>query len=206
MRPLAALLSIGEKSEPGPSPGFTRAHLLLAFLTIGNSRTIGRQALAQDIGLGEGSIRTVLKKLREEGYVDADTTGCHLTVLGARLYRETLSALSPMISIKDSRLTVGSHHVGMLVRSGARKVATGIDQRDAAILVGAAGATTYVIKEGKFAVPGGSHDCERDFPSGTWSLLRAGLSPKNGDAVVLCGASNDSTARLGALSAALTLL
>jgi hypothetical protein len=88
----------------------------------------------------------------------------------------------------------------------ARNLKAGLEQRDAAVKVGAAGASTYIMKSGKFAIPGGSSDCEKDFPSKVWSVLRQQLSPKSGDAVILCGARDETTAKLGALSAALTLV
>jgi len=85
-------------------------------------------------------------------------------------------------------------------------VRSGIEQRDSAIRVGAQGATTYAIVRGKFAIPGGSPDCEEDFPGAVWSDLRTELSPREGDALILCGAATGTLAKLGALSAALTLL
>ena len=83
---------------------------------------------------------------------------------------------------------------------------TGLEQRDSVIRLNALGATTFVIKDGRFTVPGGSSDAEKEFPSKVWSVLRERLDPKNGDAVVVCGAKDETTAKLGALSAALTLL
>ncbi|HKT22119.1 MAG TPA: DUF4443 domain-containing protein, partial [Nitrososphaerales archaeon] len=94
----------------------------------------------------------------------------------------------------------------ILVRSAGGAVSSGIQQRDASIRTGADGATTYAYRGDKFTVPGGSSDCEKDFPSGTWSSLRGELKPRNGDAVIVCGAKDETSARLGALSAALTLL
>jgi hypothetical protein len=202
---LAALLKLVEKREQGPSPGFGREHTLLAFLTIGAS-TIGRQALARSLGLGEGSIRTVLRKLTQAGYVEIDATGCHLTGSGRRLYQSITKSISPLVPVHDSKLAVGESQIAVLVRSSDRSVASGLEQRDSAIRVGATGATTYVIKGGKFAIPGGSSDCERDFPSKLWSFLRFELKPRDRDVVILCGAKDETTAKLGALSAALTLL
>jgi hypothetical protein len=194
-----------KKREPGPSPSFGRAHALLAFMTIAASGTIGRKALAESSGLGEGSIRTVLKKFRQGRYVTTNPLGCHLTDSGKELYESISKKLTFILPLQNSKFTVGASQVAVLVRSGASSVGSGIDQRDSAVQVGAAGATTYVIKSGRFAVPGGSPDCERDFPGGPWSALRDGLKPRNGDAVILCGARDETTAKLGALSAALTL-
>jgi uncharacterized protein DUF4443 len=203
---VSAWLSTLEKREPGPSPSYSKAHALLAFMIIGNAGTIGRQALAKGSGLGEGSIRTVLKKFRQMRYVAADTKGCHLTGSGRELYQTISKKLTPVLPLQTSTLVVGSSQAAVLVRDGARSVGSGIEQRDSAVRAGAIGATTYVIRLGKFVIPGGSTDCEKDFPGKIWSILRDELKPKNGDALIVCGAHNEETAKLGDLSAALTLL
>jgi hypothetical protein len=190
----------------GPQPSFTRAHFLLAFLTIGNGGIIGRQALAIESGLGEGSVRTVLKKLREEGYAEVIASGSRLTASGRVVYSRLRKKLSSIVMLDGSQLTVGKRQSAVGVRGGAGRVQSGIQQRDSAIMVGAAGATTYAIRHAKFTIPGGSADCERDFPSPVWRVLKKEIAPRDGDAVVLSGADDDLKAKLGALSAALTLL
>jgi len=206
MAGLSVLLKAVEKRELGPSPAFGREHTLLAFLTIGASDGIGRQALAVKSGLGEGSIRTVLKKFRQLGYVRVNTAGCHLTESGKSAYGSILKKLTPPAPLSGSKLSVGKFQAAVLVRSAGGSVTTGIEQRDSAVRLGASGATTYRMRGGRFTVPGGSLDCEEDFPSQTWSTLRSELGPKDGDAVIVCGAHDEKTAKLGALSAALTLL
>jgi uncharacterized protein DUF4443 len=206
MATMATWLKALEKREPGPSPGFSKAHALLAFMTIGEAGSIGRESLARKSGLGQGSIRTVLKKFRHEKYVSADTEGCHLTAAGKRLYDAITKKLSPIMPLRSSSLVVGPSQAAVLVRSEGRSVRSGIEQRDSAIMTGAIGATTYVIKDDRFAIPGGSDDCENDYPGAVWPVLRRGLSPEDGDAVIVCGAHDEKTAKLGVLSAALTLM
>ncbi len=206
MTSLSRLLEIAERPVQGPSPSFEKSHVLLAFMTIGESGTIGRQALAARSGLKEGPVRTVLKKLREDGYAKTSASGCYLTDEGRRVYESLRSRLSPFAPLEDSKLTFGTYQVGIMVRGGGRAVQSGLEQRDSVIRINALGATTFVIRDDKFAVPGGSADSEKEFPSKVWSTLRDRLGPKNGDAVVVCGAKDETTAKLGALSAALTLL
>lgn len=206
MQSLNKLLETAERPVQGPSPSFEKSHLILAFITIGDSGLIGRQALALRSGLKEGPTRTVLKKLREDGYADANASGCYLTGSGKRIYGFLRARLSSFVPLASSKLTIGAHQVGIAVRGGGRGVQSGLEQRDSAIRLNAAGATTFVIKEGKFSIPGGSMDSERDFPSKVWQDLREALEPKEGDAVVVCGARDETTAKLGALSAALGLL
>ncbi len=206
MASFATLLSLAGERAPGPSPSYDRPHFLLAFLAIGDSGVIGRQALARQSGLGSGAVRTVIRKLREGGFAGANASGCFLTRPGEQVYAAIRQELTPPLVVGGSQLTAGSVQVAFAVRGASRRVKGGIEQRDSAVRAGAAGATTYVIRSGRFAVPGGSQDCEREFPGKAWKSLRAGLNPGEGDAVILCGSSDAIGAMVGALSAALTLL
>jgi hypothetical protein len=134
------------------------------------------------------------------------TSGSRLTPAGARVYESVRRRLSEPLSMDETALTVGRCQSAFAVRGAGRLVRGGLEQRDSAVVAGASGATTYVIKGGKFTVPGGSVDCESDFPSPAWKDLRSRLRLRDGDAVILCGSSDARTATLGALSAALTLL
>jgi len=203
---MEGLLELAGRHLQGPSPTFDRARVILAFSIIGENGRIGRSALAASSGLGEGAIRTLLKKLRDDGYVSADASGCHLTRGGERVYVTLADRISRLVLLHDSRLTVGDAQAALAVRGRGGNVRSGIEQRDSAIMSGAAGATTYVIKGEKFTVPGGSSDCEKDFPSGAWTKLRKETRPRDSDAVILCGARTEVKARLGVLAAALTLL
>lgn len=206
MQSLTGLLKIAERPVQGPAPSFEKSHFVLAFITIGESGVIGRQALAAKAGLKEGPVRTVLKKLRDDGYTDANASGCYLTRPGKRVFESLRSRLSPFVALEGSKLTIGDCQVAVAVRGGGHSVQSGLEQRDSAVRLNAAGATTFVIRDGRFTIPGGSEDSEKDFPSKAWGALKEALEPKNGDAVVVCGARDEATARLGALSAALTLV
>jgi hypothetical protein len=192
--------------ERGPSPSFTSAHVVLAFLVIGDSNAIGRQALARKAGLGDGSVRTVLKKLRDAGYVKVMPSGCLLTKRGRQIHGKMRDRLSRAVLVERSPLTVGSKQAAIRVKGSASLIQSGIEQRDSAIKVGAFGATTYAISGSRFTVPGGSSDCEKDFPSPVWEKLRLELSPRDGDAVVIGGSDDYMKSQLGAIAAALTLL
>jgi hypothetical protein len=156
---LEGLLHATDKRPLGPFPTFDRSHLLLAFITIGQKGNVGRHALASGSGLGEGAIRTVIKRLKDEGLATVGPSGCRLTTSGKRVYAELAGKLSPALALRNSDLTMGAHQVAVVVRKGGAKVTSGIEQRDSAIKVGAAGATTYIIRDGRFTIPGGSSDC-----------------------------------------------
>jgi len=151
-------------------------------------------------------VRTVLKRLSEGGLAESDASGCHLTPTGREVRSSLAKKLSPIVTVEGGSLTVGAVQVAVAIRGGGDAVKTGIEQRDYAIAAGAAGATTFIMKGPCFTMPGGSEDCEQDFPSRAWERLRSQLRPHDGDAVILCGSNSEKSARLGALSAALNLL
>ncbi|HYC26761.1 MAG TPA: DUF4443 domain-containing protein [Nitrososphaerales archaeon] len=203
--PFSSLLSPKEKSR-GPALTFSDANAVLALLTVRKAGYIGRDALAKESRLGGGAVRTLVKKLKDRGFLSTNASGCYLTKSGAQAVDSLLKVFGPFVDASGGGLALGESQVAMAVRGRGGSVGTGIDQRDSAIRLGASGATTYVIVGGKFTIPGGSKDCERDFPDRAWGGLRKVLKPGDGDAVVLCGASDSRTATLGALAAGLTLL
>jgi hypothetical protein len=95
---------------------------------------------------------------------------------------------------------VGAMNYALLVKGGARNVRFGLEQRDAALIAGARGATTIVYRQGLVFIPG----MERA-PSEPLLAFISSLEPQEGDAVVV-GSSNDGIeAETGAYAAALTL-
>ncbi len=206
MSAVAKLLKIVSEKDRGPIPSFAEPHLILAVLVAGDSKLIGRQALAKKVGLGEGAIRTIIKKLREDGYVGTNASGCYLTKKGTLAYKALQTTIPRMLFLDSTKLTVGKQQVAILVRTRSPRLVYGVEQRDAAIKAGAAGATTYFVRDSKFRLPRGSQDCERDFPDPIWKTLRTKLHPVNGDVVIICGSEDETTSKLGGLSAVMTLL
>lgn len=190
----------------GPSPTFGSPHVLAALMTIGELGSIGRGALAREVGLGDGAVRTVIKRLRAEGFISIKPDGCRLTSKGQTAYEELKSQIPRRVDLARTELTLGEQQVALLVRARAGRVKTGIEQRDASIMAGATGATTYVIKGSRFQTPGSSSDCERDFPGPTWAVLRKELKPAEGDVVIVSGSGSKRTSFIAAMSSALTLI
>ncbi|MDG6910862.1 MAG: hypothetical protein JRN18_00740, partial [Nitrososphaerota archaeon] len=61
-------------------------------------------------------------------------------------------------------------------------------------------------QENQVSDPRRFKDCENDFPSCAWRRLRDELDSRDGDAVIICGSDDELTSKIGAVSAALTLL
>ncbi len=71
----------------GNIPNFTKIDILRCFLRF--KKNLGRQELAKELELGEGTIRTILEKLKEKNLLDSTKKGHFLSKKGA----EALTAI-----------------------------------------------------------------------------------------------------------------
>ena len=95
--------------------------------------------------------------------------------------------------------------MAVLIKKCGSKVRIGMQQRDAAIMAGAEGATTLVVKDRKIILPGVSDDVAKDYPVAYRQIVEL-LKPEYDDVVVVGTGETKEKAEYGALAAALTLL
>ena len=201
MEPLSVLRQVVAKLAPGRPPAYSLAHALMGLELIGAGLGVGRQQLARELRLGEGTIRTMVSRMRGLGLVNASRGGMSLTEKG----REILAELAEVMStseIPETSLTVGSENCAVLVRCASAKVNLGIEQRDAALISGALGATTLVYERGGLRMPGTAEDLDPE----TSQLILGDLSPGEGDVIIIGSSVDAFLAELGAKAAALMLL
>jgi hypothetical protein len=160
----------------------------------------GRKHLASRLGLGEGVVRTLLGRLMDAGLVVTDRSGTGLTEAGQRLISEITRTI-PGMPVLVNDLTVAGCNYMVLIRGGACRVRYGVEQRDAALIAGARGATTLLFSDGELHAPGLDR---RVGPELIRDIME--LGPTEGDAIVLGSADTALGAEIGAYSAALTLL
>ena len=195
---IRALGSLTDRTAPGRQPQFTGAHMVVALKAIGG-RGPGRKQLAGSLQLGEGVVRTLLKRLTDAGYVSSSRSGTALTEEGERLLSE-LGRAMPGKPVPGNDLTVAGCNYMVLVRGGARMVRYGVEQRDAALLAGARGATTLVVVGGELHAPSLASRVDPELKRAIMEL-----EPDDGDAVVIGSADTALGAEVGAYSAAYTL-
>lgn len=201
LNPLAMLQKVSERVAPGRSPSFMEAHVLKA-LEIVSERIIGRAALGRQLGLGEGTARTMIKHLREAGLIEVTRRGISLTELGGLMLTQIRGMISRGKEAPKSAHTVGTYNYAVLVKRAADHIRLGVEQRDAALMAGAKGATTLLSDGIRLHMPG--METELD-PSLTRFLVDR-LKPEAGDIVIIGTADNPSAAEIGAKTAALELL
>ncbi|MCJ7573115.1 hypothetical protein MUO93_02485 [Candidatus Bathyarchaeota archaeon] len=192
------LRRIVERSAPGRSPSFNEAHVVKA-LELASKGGIGRASLGACLGIGEGVVRTLIRHLFEEDLIEVSPKGVLTSKKGERFLTEIRSIIR-MTGAPNTRDTVGAHNYAVLVRGASNKVRLGVEQRDAAILVGARGATTIVYKTGLW-IPGMDRKPDVELSE----FIETNLYPEEEDVVIIGTGDTVLDAEIGALSAAIDL-
>ena len=201
MEALKVLDRITSKTAPGMSPDYSEAHVLKVLQLIGSSRGIGRQKLSKEIGVGEGTVRTMIRRLKREGLVDSSRRGLTLTNSGTEALADLLRFMKET-ELTNMEVTVGSHDHAVLVRQAANHIKNGVEQRDVALLSGAIGATTLVYDGERLYMPGIGLELE----TSTSESLIEWLKPEKGDVIIIGSSDTIISAEIGAKSAALNLI
>lgn len=205
LRLLEVIERVTRQTAPGPAPSFNEAHVVKALEIIGKCGTVGRIRLSKELGLGEGTTRTLLKHLKNEGVTQSSRSGISFSEEGKKLFSDLRSKLSEGVEVPSSPLTVGAFNIAVLVRDSAQAIGSGMEQRDIAIKSGASGATTMVFSGDKLSMP----KCVEDVSESTSSLhdeIVTKLNPNENDVIIVGSGETRELAEIGAKMAAIKLL
>ncbi len=193
-------MKIIDEPQFGPMFRFNDANVYWALHVLSSGRRIGRKKLAEEIGVGEGSMRRIIDTLKDWDFILIKQTGITITKSGqAFLDQMPIKVLD--IQLEGS--VVGQYQQAILVLGCADKVVNGMEQRDAGIKVGADGCTTLVIRDGKLMVPPDWNMDEED-PEMAYRIRKeSGMTQS--DALIIGGADTKAAAIEAAVSAALQL-
>ena len=192
------------EKAPGPAPTFSVLHILRAMELVAE-KPIGRTKLASGLNVGQGAARTIINRLREAGLLSTSKMGCKLTTKGLRLWEEYKKVFQKKIEIGENELTHAKHNFAVLAKNCGHKIRSGIEQRDAAVKIGAKGAITIIFRDGRLIIPSVSDNFARDFPATAEKIVRL-LQPEENDVVVISGADTLDLAEHGIVAATWTLL
>jgi predicted transcriptional regulator len=198
------LEKVMSERAPGPSPSFSVFHLLHAIELMAEG-TIGRNKLARSLNVGEGTVRTITNRLRSAGLIVTSKSGCTLTHEGSKLLMEYRSIFEKKVEIGKNELTLANCNFAILIKNRGHLIRSGVEQRDAAIMAGARGATTIMFKEGRLRIPSVSDNVAKDFPNAANQIVRL-LKPKENDVIIIGSADSLGKAEYGTLAAAWTVL
>ncbi len=192
------------QKAPGPSTTFTPSHIFFALELI-SEKPIGRNSLAKKLEVGEGAIRTIIKRLRDAELIKTSKEGCILTSKGSKVWTQFLEYFSNHGEFGKTALTKADHNYAFLVKNRGDKIGSGIEQRDAAIMAGGSRAIVIVCREGHLSIEAVSDDLEKQFPEAANQILRL-MQPEDNDVLIIVGAGTQQRARQAAFAAGWTLV
>ncbi len=177
----------------GARPSFEDRHVLKTFVKL-KSKRCGRKKLVRELGLGEGSVRTILKKLKNKGFIASVKQGHTLTPLGEEFIKDFLERFTEPVRLESFDLACGSPKYVTSVHDAAANIKKGLDERDTAVKAGADGAVVMIYKGGELKFP--IHDSSMDELSETKRKVST-LDLSEGDVVVISFGKTELSAQDG---------
>ncbi|MFH1328484.1 MAG: DUF4443 domain-containing protein [Candidatus Bathyarchaeota archaeon] len=200
-----AIENVASKAAPGPNLTFMEVHVLKAIELIEKMGQIGRVGLSKELNLGEGATRTLIKHLVNEKIVKVSILGCGLTDYGKKISADIKSKFLGEINVPKNPITVSANNIAVLISGANKAVKMGLEQRDAAIKVGALGATTLIFSNNELTMPGTGENCFKSLSQIKDGLI-SGLNPKENDVIIIGSGDDPWKAELGAKAAMLETL
>ena len=193
-------MKIIDEPQFGPMFRFNDANVYWALHILSDGRRMGRKRLADEVGVGEGSMRRIIDTLKEWDFINIKQTGITITKAGLS-FLDQLPLRPVNIFVEGS--VAGACQQGVLVLGGADKVVNGMEQRDAGIKVGADGCTTIVIRDGILMIPPDWNMDERT-PELAYKI-RKDIGMTQSDALIIGGGETQALATEAAITAALLM-
>ena len=190
---------------PGPAITFSVFDLIKALELIHEKGYVGRGKLSDEMKIGEGAIRTLIKRLKNSSLLKSSKYGCSLTKKGNDLWERITLKMPRKARLSDSELKISQFNIAVLLKHASKGLGDGMVQRDAAIRAGADGAVTIICENGKLVIPGIISDVSKSYPV-LYSQLIQVLAPKDGDVIIVGNGGDLKSAEYGALAASLTLI
>lgn len=173
---------------------YTDGDILLTLKLV--STPMGRKKISAILGLGEATIRTLLRRLEGEHLILSTRQGQRLTEKG----REYLSG-KPYFTfpqhVDAGDLTLSPCNCASLVRGFAHNIRNGIILRDAAILSGGGGATTLVFLKGTFRFPQSQTVVDSEISERLKVFSSRDGVPREGDILIIATADTEKRAMRG---------
>jgi hypothetical protein len=176
---------------------FNSAHVFKTLQLIDKEGYVSRLLLIKELQLGEGSIKTLIKHLKMEKVIITTNKGTIMSDRGRKIFEQMSRFICAETQIPRSSISVSEFNYAILLRFVKFAIKQGIEQRDAAIKIGAKGATTLIYKDGKFLIPGSRYNALKDEKI-IGKILKDKLKPINDDIIII--GSDDSNIVLSELA------
>ena len=207
-------------------PTFDYVHIILSLFIFGENPTgIGRYRLKDELQIGSGTVKSLVKKLKDvsEFIVVPDKGERMGHVLTEKGHEFLVKVKKKIPLLEKANLTflkdiiIEPENINLyfcLVKDATKKIKDGIEQRDAAIKVNGFGATCLVYNGKDIIFPSklgnNSSDEQRKINQKTLKYFTSKIEKakvlfEKDDVIIIGLGKNLQTSRLAALNAALTL-
>ena len=188
-----------KSSDSGPVSRYSDAYIFLVLEILSRHGRMSRKALVESIGLGEGSVRSMLKVLKSWRWIDVNREGSCLTEFGRASFEGFGIKLTEFC---DGKYVLGRCQQAVIVAGAADTVTNGMAQRDMAVMNGASGASVFVMRNGRVLFPT-IWDLDEKDPEAAARIRAAGLG--EGDALVVVGSDDALRSRVAAAAVGLAM-
>ncbi len=185
-----SLKNISSRYAPSRVLSFNSAHVLKTLQLIKDERHVSRSRLIKELGLGEGSVKTLVKHLKMQKMISTNNRGTVMSEKGERMLQEICNYICSETNIPQCSISIGRFNHAILLRNTRFAIKNGLEQRDMAIKAGAKGATTLIFIDEKFMIAGTDFDSLEEEQE-IEMMLKEKLKPKEDD-IVLIGSDDDS--------------
>jgi predicted transcriptional regulator len=179
-------------------------YLVLKYLS-DKKKPIGRYKLGKKLGLGRGSMRTVINRLSNDDLIKSESRKGHIITSNGQKILDQISNTVIDIQTLDyvGKLTVSEINVGCQVRDSTNSFNSSLRLRDEAIKVGASGVTTLIYRDNKFVIFGmeDEFDIKKDYESLYNELINKFKNLETNDLIIIGTAESEILAKIGCLSA-----
>src|SRR5690348_10198646 len=142
---LDTLSKIGARHAPSSMLSFGIVYIFKILQMIEDNGHASRTKLSKELELGEGVIKTLVKHLQSEDILETTNHRTKMTAKGKAIYSELISSIPSEIALPKCSIALGKFNHAVLVKSLSYSIKAGLEQRDAAILIGGKGATTLLF-------------------------------------------------------------
>jgi hypothetical protein len=189
----------------GPRAAISLSNIVKTILVIGQRRAIGRASLSKEVGVGEGVTRTIIARLRKKAFLTVTKKGCVLSKKGETLYSALSAKFIRIANVEGQELNLGGKYSALLTRGIQSSGHPVLGYRDTAIRAGANGAILMTSEKGKLAIPSVTDEAGTYAPK-LADELRNKFEPRDGDIIIVCGASTYRDAENAAIAVALSMV
>ena len=194
---------VASKFAPSRALSFDAMHVFKTLQLIEQKGHVSRDILCNELSLGEGTIRTLVRHLRMQNLVESSNAGTKMTEKGQLFFSDIKASIPAEMKLPKCSVALGKFNYAVILKKMSSAVKTGIEQRDAAIKMDALGATTLIFRNGKFLLAGTKLDALKNEHK-IRKLLMVGLKPYNEDVIIIgSDGISEKRAEFAAKSAAL---